>query len=407
MAAATLAAVCAGLIHDAGAAPVAPSGRATTQASPMESLAKSLSPAGASDEDKVRAIFRWVTANIDYDPSYYTSGKAEDQTMASVLKTKKAVCFGYASLFEALAKAAGLECATIQGYSKGYRFQAGDPLSQKPNHAWNAVKVQGTWRLVDCTWGAGYLDESVQFHRFGNEHYLMTPPDQFIYDHYPIDPKWQLLARPLSRGEYEALLLVRPPFFQAGLRVMSNSAALITAGSEFSVSLGAPDDTQVLARLFRGSQQVTETCTLVQRQTGVVNVMVAPPGAGTFALRVFVKKQGQAGDYQWAAEYKVVSSATAAASSPFPQVFEAFNARQVGLTSPVRGSLTSGSPVNFRLSVPGAQSVAVVAGDEWVYLQRTGDECEGTVTPRGSALQVAALFQGKSAYEILLRYSVQ
>jgi len=167
----------------------------------VRSIAAAVAPEGAGDEAKARAIFMWVTANIAYDPSYYTTGSAKDQTLAQVLATRKSVCFGFASVFEALAKASGLDCVTVQGYSKGYRFSAGDPLAEKPNHAWNAVRVDGTWRLVDCTWGAGYLDESVQFRRSTNEHYLFTPPDEFIYDHFPTDPKWQLLSRPLSRKE--------------------------------------------------------------------------------------------------------------------------------------------------------------------------------------------------------------
>lgn len=390
-----------------GAAPNASVASAQRVPAEVGSIAATVAPEGAGDEAKARAIFKWVTSNIAYDPSYYTTGSAKDQTLAQVLATRKSVCFGFASVFEALAKAAGLECVTVQGYSKGYRFTAGDPLAEKPNHAWNAVRVDGTWRLVDCTWGAGYIDESVQFRRSTNEHYLLTPPEEFIYDHFPSDPKWQLLSRPLSRKEFESLLLVRPPFFHAGLRVQGNTAAVIPVGSAFSVALAAPADTLVMARLFQGSQQVGANCTLVQRKQNSVNVLVSPPGPGTFALRIFVKKSGQEGDYHWAAEYRVVSSAASPADPPFPQVFEAFSTRSVELTSPVSGTLKQGAPVGFRLSVPGAQSVAVVEGEDWVFLQRSGTDCSGTVTPRGGPVQVAAMFPGSESYEVLLKYNVR
>ena len=42
-----------------------------------------------------------------------------------------------------------------------------------------------------------------------DDHYFMTDPDEFIQEFWPHDPKWQLLASPITLEEFEALPFVR------------------------------------------------------------------------------------------------------------------------------------------------------------------------------------------------------
>lgn len=112
-----------------------------------------------------------------------------------MLKERKTLCDGYTNLFKALANEANLTAVTVEGYTKG---DTGSKF--KGRHSWNAVKINGSWYLVDCTLGAGYTN----FRRF-NEYYFFTPPSQFVNDHFPDDPKWQLLNNPLSEDEFERM----------------------------------------------------------------------------------------------------------------------------------------------------------------------------------------------------------
>ena len=70
-----------------------------------------------------------------------------------MLRRRKAVCSGYAALFEHLAREAGLEAVTIRGHSKG--FMAGTHQDSELNHAWNAVKIEGQWRLLTAPGAPG------------------------------------------------------------------------------------------------------------------------------------------------------------------------------------------------------------------------------------------------------------
>ena len=152
-------------------------------------------------------IYKWITTNIKYDMKGYQlvqSGvPAASQSPDKVVRFKKGVCEGYANLYESMCTKAGLKCEIITGYARGgaYRlFKRNIP----ENHAWNAVLVDGDWRLVECTWGAGYLDQNSRFHFEENLNYFFADPQFIGESHYPFDPMWQLRSNPSSHEQYSA-----------------------------------------------------------------------------------------------------------------------------------------------------------------------------------------------------------
>jgi len=143
-------------------------------------LARSLMQNASTDREKAYAIFNWIHANIYYDNAtkwqrrYGNSGA--DQSPEGVLKSKKAVCAGMANLYAALAGKMGLQSVVIGGIASGMHQEA---------HAWNAVMVDGKWELLDLT-----------------RHTFLAPPQEFIARHFPNDPRWQLLDKPLTYQEW-------------------------------------------------------------------------------------------------------------------------------------------------------------------------------------------------------------
>ena len=132
---------------------------------------------------------------------------------------------------------------------------------------WNAVLVDGEWRLLDVLWAscslvrrrvAGWSLIDVDGERFteeqedeapgeksyeANEFFFLTDPDRFICTHLPDDPRWQLLPRPLSVVQFESFVYVRERFFDLELMMLPDSqrrCVLKTTDAEVTISFGIP-----------------------------------------------------------------------------------------------------------------------------------------------------------------------
>jgi hypothetical protein len=186
-------------------------------------LARQLTAACSTERQKVTAIFKWITDNIAYNtgPSRSVSrrkskpvmmpvddpddGKAlpalSDRVAINVLRDKKAVCEGYARLFQSLCQHAGIISALVTGYARVDMSRQESKF--RSNHCWNAVMIDSAWYLLDATWAAGYITmPSGEFVRRYDSYYFLTAPDQFIRHHYPDDLRWSLLVDPPVIGEF-------------------------------------------------------------------------------------------------------------------------------------------------------------------------------------------------------------
>lgn len=64
----------------------------------------------------------------------------------------------YHVLFKRLCSYAGLHCVVIKGYSKSAGYQPGLRFEDSRfRNTWNAVYLDGSWRFVQCNWGARHL----------------------------------------------------------------------------------------------------------------------------------------------------------------------------------------------------------------------------------------------------------
>lgn len=131
--------------------------------SEVKSIIKTLDLDNKSDYEKAFIIYNWVIDNLSYDLNYYSSYDA--------LKNGKAVCQGYADLFNRLAREAGLNSIVTVGELK--RGNKSEP------HAWNVVEIDNVWYHVDATAG-----DSIGDLRYI---YFMIPYYQLYYTH-TLDP---------------------------------------------------------------------------------------------------------------------------------------------------------------------------------------------------------------------------
>ena len=110
----------------------------------------------------------------------YGSG-AYDATAYGALVLGRAVCEGYAKAAKLLFDLAGLESCVIEGRGAGGMSVGGDD-----GHMWNAVRVNGAWYYLDCTWDDPVSADGAQVlrHFYFNRdetairrtHFDFTPP---------------------------------------------------------------------------------------------------------------------------------------------------------------------------------------------------------------------------------------
>ena len=350
----------------------------------VESLAAYLIEPAENDREKARAIFRWITENIDYNVEVFFKGGTGATNAEDVLKSRKSVCYGYSDIFLSLAREAGLEAVRISGYGKGYGYLPGKNFSGPANHAWNAVKINGSWYLMDSTWGAGYVSGDKKYVRKFDDHFFMTPPSQFIYDHFPEDARWQLLDEPVSKQEFENLVYLESDFFNLGLKLGQKNGT-ISADKQINVSIYAPEDVLMMAGLEYADGGASakiklEGYTFCQRDGERYDIYAQFPAAGSYILKAYAKQKDEPGEYNSVLEYRI--NAASGGGAGFPMAFGKFSETGAYLYGPLEGRLLAGSSYLFRIRVPGAGNVSVVCGEEWTNLASRGDLFEGNATAR-------------------------
>lgn len=193
------------------------------------SLAAHLTRGLATEREKARAIYRWLTDNVEYDAAAYFRGRmlVPNQDPESILRRRRAICEGYGLLFVALAQQAGLEAQYVSGRAQLISGENGERFGA--DHGWNVVKVDGDWILVDATFGAGDLVGRGFRKRF-RDFYFDAPPEKLIFSHFPDDRRWQLLDRAVSRGDFDRRAQLTRDFWEMGFAPDTVLAAMRVRG---------------------------------------------------------------------------------------------------------------------------------------------------------------------------------
>jgi transglutaminase-like putative cysteine protease len=110
----------------------------------IQKLATEITMGLKTNEEKSKAIFKWVASNITYDTESYFHDPSNPRYYSSLetLRDKQALCSGYANLNAALHRSVGIEAKVVYG----------------EGHAWNEVKISDSWQEQDPTYGSGGLD---------------------------------------------------------------------------------------------------------------------------------------------------------------------------------------------------------------------------------------------------------
>lgn len=152
-----------------------------------------------SDTEKAKALYIWLSHNIQYNLSQKNSDESYqsvEEIIEEALETKTGVCQHYAELFHAMGQSVGLDTYVITGYTRNKAGEIADL-----GHAWNGIAIDSKHYLMDVTWAAGYEQNGKYVHQFRDE-YFMISPEIMIQSHMPFDPVLQFLNNPLNNKEF-------------------------------------------------------------------------------------------------------------------------------------------------------------------------------------------------------------
>ena len=267
----------------------------------VAALAQQITQGATNEAQRARALYDWITANIRYDVqewAHITGGGSSYMNAhdpLSVLARGTTVCAGYAWLFDALAQSVGLGSTFLIGAVRGYRGTPDDTLVSAFKHAWNAVQVDGDWRLLDATWGARQTGESETDYLDRQAYYFDTPPGQMIFDHLPETPEWQLLADPLpDTAAFNHLPNLKPTFFQHGLRLGDafTSTLVADAARGGMLTVISPATVDVAATLAPLDGRAASAPVPVRISGTLREIAIDRLAPGAHLLRIYSRQSG-------------------------------------------------------------------------------------------------------------------
>lgn len=321
----------------------------------------------------VKRLHDWIAEHIAYDvDAYYGTIPRGSQGWIETLRTRRSVCEGYARLLVRMCDLAGVECIKISGYGRGIGFdlfEEGRP--ERSNHAWNAVRVDGKWHLLDGTWDAGHVKNKRFVPRYSTD-YLYLDPQDFLHTHLPDDSRWQLLDEPLDTEAFLDLPPLKGGFFAHGLAFESSIARRNAIGDWMVLGVQRPAGVDVMAKLYNAQGVEHPERTFLQPDGPRVVLHARFPEAGRWSLKLFAKSSSET-------IYNDVGTlgfrADTATDLGFPRIFADYHRLGAVLSGPLIERLPRDRAVDFKVRVPGAHKVQLVSADErWFPLARDGSE---------------------------------
>lgn len=204
----------------------------------------------APKELKVRAIFDWIALHISYDVKAGRNNDASRNTTTDVLKYRKAIGVGFATLFQDMCSSANIRCLTVEGFAKRITDNI-DEKKAEINHEWAVVQLgqsPDTWFYVDPCWGAGYPDKKeTHFIPAFDPSYFFADKKIFNYQHYPDNEAWKLQPAPKNKKEFYELPLVKSGAYPIGVSSFIPAAGKVKtkAGKSLAFNISASNTSEI------------------------------------------------------------------------------------------------------------------------------------------------------------------
>ncbi|KAM4621911.1 lim and transglutaminase domain protein ltd-1-like [Polymixia lowei] len=278
----------------------------------VQAITQTITERAQSDLEKIRAIWIWLCHFIEYDVSGYLGLTDKLCSPEEVIKSGKAVCCGYSSVYLQMCREVGIECREVSGHGKGIGYSQGQSYqNSKSSHMWNAVRLGGHWYPLDACWGSGRVDlDNKTFIKRYDDFYFLTDPEEFINSHCPDEPEWQLLDSPVPLEEFERRVLRTSEFYRLGLTLLHpKHFLLVTDNGEASVSMKFSDSVDFTYHISKinSNQPIAVSCSsgllTIARDTMMLRLL--PPASGAYDVMIFARPGNTSGAFRWVCSFQL------------------------------------------------------------------------------------------------------
>ena len=205
-----------------------------------------------SDVQRLRAIFTWVAERVSWEEDFELNGVPDTRR---VIQMRHGCSQEIATLVAEMCTAIGVHSEVVHGYLKTPGEALDLEASARPNHWWNAVIVDGEWRIIDCSLASSTNPKRAVFSTIttpGAEGFwFLTRPAEACYTHVPLLPEQQHIVPSIPHEILLGLPTACPPYFKHQLQISDFDTSLLHLENlEFAhLHFFVPDDVECVAEV--------------------------------------------------------------------------------------------------------------------------------------------------------------
>lgn len=371
----------------------------------IKSIADKINESTVNDYERVKMAHDVICLLVSYDAKNFWANTVPSQDWQSVLKTKSAVCEGYANLFQQFMNSLKISSQKVSGYARGVGT---DILTENPkasNHAWNIVKIEDCWYLVDCTWDSGYMKGKASVQSYTTD-WLFLKPEHFVYTHFPSDAKNQLIQPALSAEDFSALPDFRPKLFEIAGDGFNSIKKNNSAASSYSIESKIKEGWKLTYVLRADSGSEVKNGIWTEKDGSITETTFQFPSVGRYSVFVYYGKESSLSGQSCG---QFIINASESSSIKYPTVYPV-KSKSAKLISPKQSPLAGGDTVEFEVFCDDRAFVAAIVGRNFIQLDNDGNgNFTGEVSiPKGSKqISIGLSATGRGSYETLAVFEVR
>lgn len=271
-----------------------------------EQLAERISKDYDKELHQVRAAYVWLTVNFRYDLEQYRAGRKiiefqyttevdkqnklkeiQNKIVIDAFRKRSGVCEEYAQSLKKICDLLNIESEVVKGNVRNSPRDIGRPRGDT-NHAWNVVKIDNRWIIIDPTWASGYVMNGRWTKRL-SDYYFDIPEESIGRTHFPDSKKWQILWDVRSKIDYYNQPIYHEYFLRNNLSFKKNITGTLQAkwGQKIPLEIKGLSNTAEVYIGF-GNERYSKKPIITKSDFG--NTLLIPAPQGSTEMFVFINK---------------------------------------------------------------------------------------------------------------------